>query len=446
MKNIAILDTSLGDNAKGHFAHFFSPKFDWVIRTSGSSNCGHVVYRDGKKYVHHLLPSGDYRVKNLKSFLGSGMYINLDELLEEIKLAEQDFPGVGKTIYVDPDAFTINAEHVKFDKEKNKHIGSTSKGVSPAATSKYARTGERIYNYINDKAEVITALKALGVQFMPLLSLREVFERSKLLFEGNQGVLLDINSGIYPYVTTSDCTVSGIYSSGFHFVKLDRVYGMMKPYLTKSGEGPLPSEYLGAVGEDLRKRGGEYGNTTGRARRVGALDLPMLKYGIRKGGMTHLIISKMDILSGQDNVKVCYDYGREVHSPNDFKDAVPYYTQLPGWKDAKDLKQIGPFIKHIENYTNTRVEYISAGVEATDIIHLPSLTSEKLTELAAKAATTEEMPQTSKGSRLMDPFDAPQEESGFIKYGDKEPKTTTGHLTLAEVIATMKKQASALLK
>ena len=391
MKNIAILDTLLGDNAKGHFAHYFSPNFDWAIRTSGSSNCGHVVYRDGKKYVHHLLPSGDYRVKGLKSFLGSGMYINLEELLEEIKIAEEDFPGVAKSIYVDPDAFTINDEHIAFDKAKNKHIGSTSKGVSPAATSKYARTGARIYNYINDNAEVIQALKDLGVQFAPLLSLRETFERSRLLFEGNQGVLLDINSGIYPFVTTSDCTVSGIYASGFHFVKLDRVYGMMKPYLTKSGEGPLPSEYFGEEAEDLRKRGGEFGNTTGRARRVGALDLPMLKYGIRKGGMTHLIISKMDILSGQERVKVCFDYGKEIHSPNDFTGVKPFYVELPGWKDAKDLTQVRPFIKHIEDYTNTKVEYISTGVENDDVINLNPPT-------------------------LSDVFENP--EAGFIKYGD----------------------------
>jgi adenylosuccinate synthase len=401
MKNIAVLDANLGDCGKGHFAHFFSPKFDWVIRTSGSSNCGHVVYRDGKKYVHHLLPSGDYRVKGLKSFLGSGMYINLEELLEEVKIAEEDFPGVAKSIYVDPDAFTINDEHIAFDKEKNKHIGSTSKGVSPAATSKYARTGARIYNYINDNAEVIQALTDLGVQFTPLLSLRETFERSKLLFEGNQGVLLDINSGIYPFVTTSDCTVSGIYASGFHFVKLDRVYGMMKPYLTKSGEGPLPSEYFGEEAEDLRKRGGEFGNTTGRARRVGALDLPMLKYGIRKGGMTHLIISKMDILSGQERIKICYDYGKEIHSPNDFKNVKPFYVNLPGWQDAKDTKQIQPFIKHIEDYTSTKVEYISAGVENSDILYMLEQPSNKVKEPL--------QPE----SRFSDPFD-----TGFIKYGD----------------------------
>jgi adenylosuccinate synthase len=427
MKNIAILDTLLGDNAKGHFAHYFSPQFDWVIRTSGSSNCGHVVYRDGKKYVHHLLPSGDYRVKNLKSFLGSGMYINLEELLEEIKLAEQDFPGVAKTIYVDPDAFTINEEHIKFDKEKNKHIGSTAKGVSPAATSKYARTGERVYDYINCNAEVIKTLKALGVHFTPLLSLRETFERSKLLFEGNQGVMLDINSGIYPYVTTSDCTVSGIYASGFHFVKLDRVYGMMKPYLTKSGEGPLPSEYFGKEAEDLRMRGGEFGNTTGRARRVGALDLPMLKYGIRKGGMTHLIISKMDILSGQESVKVCYDYGKEVHSPNDFRGAAAYYTHLPGWKDAKSIKQISPFITHIENYTNTPVEYISAGIDNSDILKSPWVEVEK---------------ESTNQEHLLNPFDMP-EEGGFIKYGDESSNIPEN---MAAVISIMKKQAAALIK
>lgn len=413
MKNIAILDTVYGDTGKGRVAHYFSTKFGWHIRFGGSSNCGHVIYRDGKKYNHHLLPSADYRNPHTRSFLASGMYIHLHTLLEEVKSATQDFPGAAKTIYVDPDAFVITDEHIKIDRETNKHLGTTGQGVGVAASAKYARTSSRIYNHINDNAEVIQELKTLGIHFTTLLTLREQFERSNLLFEGHQGVMLDINAGITPYTTSSDCTVAGIAAAGFNFIKLDRVYGLSKAgYLTKSGEGPLPSEIFGEEADRLRTLGGEVGNTTGRNRRIAYLDLPMLKYGIRKGGITHLILTKLDIMNGQDKIKVCYDYGTEIHSPNDFRHAKPYYVELLGWRDARDLKQIVPFIKHIEDFTNTPVEYVSVGVNDADMLDL---------------RVKEETPQIQDRARLTNPFD---NTSSFSLIPDGEILTNSNHLAL----------------
>jgi adenylosuccinate synthase len=371
MRNIAILDCLLGDNGKGHFTHHFSSQFDWVIRHAGSENCGHVIYRDGKKYTHHYLPSADYRCKNVKSYLASGMYINLYNLLSEIELFEQDYPGMAKTVYVDIDAFTINMLHVSLDKTQNTKVGSTGKGVGPAAVSKYSRVGERVSAYINDDAEVIQKLKALGVTFTTVLAMKEEFAKSRLLFEGSQGVMLDINAGLYPYVTAGDCTVSGIAASGFNFVKLDRVYGMLKPYLTKAGSpGPLPSEMSEEDSKKWRELGGEIGATTGKPRRIGYLDLPMLKYGIQKGGITHLIICKMDIPEGERSVRACVSYGKEVYSPSDFNNVKPQYLDLPGWKDSKDSGQTKSFISYVEGFTKTPVEYISTGIKPQDIINL----------------------------------------------------------------------------
>lgn len=370
MTNIAVLDMALGDCGKGRMVHHFSPKFDVVCRIQGANNCGHVVYRNGKKYVHHLLPSADYRHKHIKSFLSSGMMIDLNALYEEIALFEQDFPGVGKSIFVDIDAFIIKPEHIAWDKEHNKHLQTTGKGVGPSVVDKYARTGTRVYNLINDNAEVIQRLKKLGVNFTTLLALREEFEKSNLILEGSQGVLLDINSGIYPYTTTTDCTISGIYASGFHFVKLDKVYGMMKPYLTRSGAGPVFTELNDDEAKSLREKAGEFGATTGRNRRIGHLDLVMTKYGIQRGGINALIISKLDIFDGKETVRVCDDYGKPVYSPSDFTEPKLHYTDLPGWKDSRDINQIKPFISYIEGFTGLKVEFASRGVNPEDIIKL----------------------------------------------------------------------------
>lgn len=374
MKNIAIIGTQLGDEAKGRFVHHFSPNYDWVIRYAGSSNCGHQIYRNGKRYTHHLLPSVDYRKKETKSYLASGMYINPDELFQEIVDVEKDFPGTGQSIYVDMDAFVITPEHIQFDKQNSKTVGSTFKGVSPCAVSKYGRKGVRIYNLINDNAEVIQKLKGLGVKFTTVLEMREDFEKSSLLFEGSQGVMLDINSGLYPNITSSDCTVSGIYASGFNFIKLDKVYGVLKPYLTRAGTpGPFPTEMDEKEADRWREAGGEIGATTGLPRRIGYLDLPMLKYGILRGGITHLIISKMDIPQGERSLKTCISYGKEVFSPNDFNNVKPEYLDLPCWKDAKDINQIRSFIKYVENFTGKSVEYISTGIKPEDVVNIKEM-------------------------------------------------------------------------
>lgn len=371
MTNIAILGSSWGDEGKGHVTHHLSPKFDWVIRFGGGANAGHTIYRDGVKYVHNLMPSFDWRSQNTKAFLGAGMVIDLEQLHKEVLLLLSVDPSLPSRVYVDPDAFIVLPEHKDEDKKNNGHIGSTNRGIGPAYKSKIGREGFRIKNAMEGASQSrywIEQLKSLGVHFKHALELKRQMERQNLLFEGAQGVMLDINHGVYPYISCGDATVAGIFASGFAWVKLDKVYGVAKCYLTKVGEGPFPTEVFGKEAETLRELGKEYGATTGRPRRIGYLDLPALDYACKKGGITHLIITKFDILNGLDTVKLCIAYQKTPVCPEDFFKATPQYIDIEGWKDAKDISQLDEFISKVETFTGCPVEYVSCGVEPGDIL------------------------------------------------------------------------------
>jgi adenylosuccinate synthase len=374
MPNIAILGAMWGDEGKGHITHRLSRGYDWVIRFNGGANAGHTIYRDGVKFVHNLLPSVDFRYSNVKAYLGSGMVIDLEKLRDEVVEATKTYPGVGLRIFVDNDAFIVEAKH-KEDKISNGHIGSTNRGIGPAYKDKISRSGKRVGDLIfgddglvNEYYSIMNELMGLGVTFTTVLQMEKHFQVSKLLFEGAQGVLLDINHGIYPYVSCSDATIGGIIASGFAFAKLDKVYGVAKCYTTKVGEGPFPTEIHGESANDLRKIGNEFGATTGRPRRVGWLDLPALQYAVKKGGITHLILTKFDILNGLSQVPICLSYEYPITRGYDFFDARPQITTMPGWSDAKQPNQLETFIKLIESVVNVPVEYISCGTDESDII------------------------------------------------------------------------------
>jgi adenylosuccinate synthase len=380
MTNIAVLGAVWGDEGKGHITHHFSKNYDWVVRYGGGANAGHTIYRDGVKYVHNLLPSVDFRHPHVRSYLGAGMVIDLRKLLDEVSEADKHFANVGKTIYVDRDAFVVLEKHKAEDKATNAHIGSTNRGIGPCYKDKVGRSGVRIGDLLSMKAnkdncedygELISILYSLvgfQVTFTSVMAMEEEFKKSRILFEGAQGVLLDINHGIYPFVSSSDCCISGIVSSGFGFVKVDKVYGVAKAYTTKVGEGPFPTEYHGEEAEELRKRGHEYGATTGRPRRVGCLDLPALRYACKKGGITNLIMTKFDILDGVKKVKVCKAYKDKLACSSDFFDAKPIYDEIPGWENAKTPGALELFLDLVEHATGLEVDYISCGTSDADIL------------------------------------------------------------------------------
>lgn len=372
MNNIAVFGAQFGDEGKARVIHHLAKDYDVVVRFSAGGNAGHTIYHKGTKIVRHLLPSADFSIPNQKAFLGSGMVINLDNLLKEVKETEALFPGAPKRIIVDPDAFTVSSKHLEEDKQNVKDFGSTSQGITPAYIDKIGRRGTKIKDLIKDNSPIISALTDLGVQFRYSYEMYDELVKSKIIFEGSQSVMLEYAHGDYPYCTSGQCSLGGIYDAGFAFAPPQKVIGVLKPYSTKvdGGVGKFLTEMPAKEAGIIQEIGFEKGATTGRLRRIGYLDLMALKYSIIKGGITSLFITKMDILNGEKSVNVCQGYNEPAFSGSDFNNREPKYQQLPGWKDAKNPLQIKPFVNFIENFTKTPVEYISAGVNPEDVIKL----------------------------------------------------------------------------
>jgi len=367
---VAVLDIFFGDSGKGRVTHDLSPNFDWVIRFSGGNNCGHVIYRDGKKYTHNLLPSADYRSSHLKSFIASGVMVHPKSLYDEVMKNMIDFPEMPKSLYIDKDAFIVEDQHIEEDIGKNGHIGTTKKGIGPATVSKWSRSGKRIKDVLDTDKHLIE-LQSIGVNFIYNLSFKETFEKSRLLFEGAQGSLLDLNAGTYPFVTSSDCTVAGIYSSGFQYLRLDKVLGLTKAYATRVGEGPFPTEMFDKEAHDLREAGNEYGAVTKRPRRVGYLDLAACKYGAIKAGATHLVITKTDILNNMPEVKICTSYETAPVTGSDFFSTKPIYKTLKGWS-THTSKEHKDFLKEVSECVGLPIYMCTHGLEDCDITLFPS--------------------------------------------------------------------------
>jgi adenylosuccinate synthase len=378
--NIAILGSLWGDEGKGHITHAFSTNYNWVIRFNGGANAGHTIYRDNKKFIHNLLPSFDWRRGDmLNCFLASGMVIDLEQLYKEIVTTE-DFASkewhyqlgdIARRVYIDPDAFVVLPQHKEEDARVNGHLGTTKRGIGPAYRDKICRCGKKVKDLINEKDPWAEKLKEIGVNFKYVLELENRFKQEDLLFEGAQGIMLDINHGCYPYVSCSDASISGIYSSGFSFVNIDKVYGITKCYLTKVGEGPFPTEIVEQEeAEQLRSLGNEYGATTGRPRRVGWLDLPALKYACKVGGIDRLIMTKLDILSNIPEITICPLYKKEPVCSSDFFSAKPMYITVPGWTNPKNYNETRNFCDIVEKFVELPIEYISCGTSTSDIIRL----------------------------------------------------------------------------
>lgn len=364
-KNIAVFGSAVGDESKARAIYEFSPDYSFIVRPSGSSNAGHTIYHNGKKIVRHLVPCVNFEHRT-KAFLGSGMVINPEELLKEIKETNDMFPGSPNNIIIDPDAFIISQAHIEEDKEKNKHIGSTNKGVSPAYRDKVNRSGVRLKDLIKDNSEIINAISSTGATFKFASEMMAEFRNSNILFEGAQSIFLDLNFGQYPFCTSGETGLSGIVNSGFATLLPSIIYGVIKAYSTKVGNGAFPTEMNEEESIRIRELGKEYGSTTGRSRKIGYLDLPMTKYSIEKGGITNLIVAKLDILDGMDKIPVCHRYDKPPMTGSDFAIAKPKYLEVNGWKDSKDFAQTKEFIHTIEYWTETKVSYVSCGVNKED--------------------------------------------------------------------------------
>ncbi len=407
MKKLAVVGAQWGDEGKGKVVNYFSRDFEWIVRFSGGANAGHTIYVGDKKYVNHLLPSIN-PVIDSKGFLGAGMVIDVGQLIEELKILERDFPGISSRFYLDPEAFIVlpwhKEEDLLLETMRRVPIGTTGRGIGPAYTDKASREGlklfvlfdevllkerlEAIYHMkrskynrdfavsIEEMLVYLQGLKAelerLSVNFTSAIDMYRVFRSTSVLFEGAQGVLLDLDFGTYPFVTSGACMAHGVSSVGFSTFELDSVYGVLKAYTTRVGAGPFPTEELSEVGGLLRERGKEFGATTGRARRIGWLDLPALRYAKIRSGLTGFVITKGDVLNGLDEVKVCVAYDvdgviKELPSTSyDFFRAKPIYETVSGWPVTDHINFL-KYMTFIERETGVEIDYISYGPKTEEM-------------------------------------------------------------------------------
>ncbi len=408
-----ILGMQFGDEGKGKITDYISKVYDDVVRFNGGGNAGHTVVINDKKYKFHLIPSGALQSKTV--ILGNGMVLDLEELLTEIDVLKVANKNIN--IKISANAHIVSKMHKFLDKQEesirsNLNIGTTSMGIGPTYEDKYARTGIRvidlsdieilrqkigtiykmkkellkdsIYNDENERENLAKDLYSLGekincyIDYTETLINAEYKTGKNILFEGAQGGMLDIDFGIYPFVTSSN-TIAGALSSGsgFSFRKVDKVIGVFKAYQSKVGSGPFPTEIIDD--DSLRKYGSEYGTTTGRPRRVGWLDIPLLKYTSMLNDVDSLAITKVDILGKMDKIKVGLKYlidGKEIdYFPKKLKDFEKIrveYKEIPGWGDMDEEKIIDQgysalpknmkdYLKLIEDEIGKNIEIISLG-------------------------------------------------------------------------------------
>lgn len=423
MNTKIIIGAQWGDEGKGKIVDLLSKDTDIVVRYQGGANAGHTIIVNGKKFVLHLIPSGILH-KDVICVIGNGVVLDPTAFLEEVKFLNENRIDTENRIFILPNTHLVLPFHQQIDqineKKGKKKIGTTGKGIGPAYTDKYSRMGIRAIDLINEKyfEDIIeTNIKIKNVLIKNyyggeeisigeikefLFSIRErllkyvvedplfvnklLREGKRILFEGAQGALLDVDYGTYPFVTSSNPTIGGVFTgSGVPLNAIGEIIGVVKSYCTRVGEGPFPTELKNEIGEKLRINGNEFGATTGRPRRCGWLDLVALKYSLELNGINSLAITKLDVLTGFEKIYVCTGYQIErkdldyfpidIHSLQKVK---PIYKEFKGWnkpvlglRDYQDLPdEAKEYLNFIEKFTGVKIRIISTGFERDDTIFL----------------------------------------------------------------------------
>ncbi|WP_424961942.1 adenylosuccinate synthase [Ekhidna sp.] len=411
-----LLGLQWGDEGKGKAVDFLAPKYDIVARFQGGPNAGHTLEFDGKKHVLHQIPSGIFH-PDILNIIGNGVVIDPIVFAREIKDLEPFGVDATKTLVLSNKAQLILPTHKLLDKalELSKgedKIGSTLRGIGPTYQDKIGRHGLRIGDIIEKdfdqkyqklKKQHLSLLSALEldddfktqeVQFFESLDLMRKFRiisteylineslkaDKKILAEGAQGTLLDIDFGSYPFVTSSNTTTAGACTGlGIAPNQINEVFGIFKAYCTRVGSGPFPTELFNKEGEDLRKMGNEFGATTGRPRRCGWLDIPALNYACMLNGVTQLFMMKADVLSDVSPVKICESYnyngGVTKEFPYAYNDSYsPIFEEVPSWKlegipEYHKLPQnLLSFVGRIEGSVGVPITLISLGPDRKETV------------------------------------------------------------------------------
>lgn len=348
--NTVVLGGSFGDEGKGKIVANLSTAYDFVIRFNGGPNAGHTIRYGSNKVVHHQVPSIDFSSSSAIGIIGSGTVIDINLLIKELDELSSFFGNsIRDRLVIDEEAHVITTDSVDADKN-NGWIGTTGRGIGPTYAAKINRIGKRICDI--DRCDLLDA----GVSILPHMKIRELIEGKSLLFEGAQGVLLDLDYGTYPYVTSSRTGVNNVYD---YTRVIDFTVGVIKPYVTRVGEGPFPTEIFGV--DSFRAMAGEFGATTGRPRRIGVFDVPAVRYAQIRANIDGFILTKFDLMSDflAVNNRVCCQYdinGRSSDIPmssKDFQWAKPVYDDNPlsysylknkfniiGYSHSPDVKDI----------------------------------------------------------------------------------------------------------
>jgi adenylosuccinate synthase len=432
MGNVIILGSQWGDEGKGKIVDLFSDRFDIVARYQGGHNAGHTVFIGEKKFVLKLIPSGILR-PGKQAVIGNGLVIDPAALLTEIESLEAAGVEVGKSLFISNRAHVLFPSHRMMERMSEGRpgrisIGTTSRGIGPCYEDKIARRGIRMADLMNNDIfrpqfdsvmeEKALIAKALGIyEELDLRAIREQYEGfadrirpmvrdtavllnqaiaagKSVLFEGAQGTMLDIDHGTYPFVTSSSATAGGACTgTGVPPTRIHGVIGVSKAYITRVGGGPFPTEALDGAGDEIRNRGKEFGAVTGRPRRCGWFDAPLLRYTAAINGFDSIVVTKLDVLDTFDRIPVCVGYkidGREVcdmpPTVVEIQKVEPVYECMPGWQTSTfgiDTYEALPakakdYLAFLETRTGVEVGAISTGPERNQTIVRPGSKFEKL--------------------------------------------------------------------
>jgi adenylosuccinate synthase len=434
MGNVIILGSQWGDEGKGKIVDLFSARFDIVARYQGGNNAGHTVVAGDKKFVLKLIPSGILHAGK-QAVIGNGLVIDPAALLAEIDALESAGIQVRGNLFISNRAHVLLPVHRMMEKLSEARpgrvsIGTTSRGIGPCYEDKMGRRGIRIADLIDPAIfraqydsvmeEKVAIARALGIyEELDLRRIRDEYETfaarirpmvrdtavllnqairdgKTVLFEGAQGTMLDIDHGTYPFVTSSSASAGGACTgTGVAPTRISGVIGVSKAYITRVGGGPFPTEALDAAGDTIRKRGNEFGAVTGRPRRCGWFDVPLLRYSAAINGFDSLVVTKLDVLDEFDSIPVCTSYrlgGLEVAemppTVAEIEKIEPVYERLPGWRAATfgissyhDLpEKAKDYLTFLESRTGVEVGCISTGPERNQTIVRPGSRFGKLVQ------------------------------------------------------------------
>jgi adenylosuccinate synthase len=418
MMNLAVLGAQWGDEGKGKIVDLLTPRFDIVARYQGGHNAGHTVYVNGTKFVLRLIPSGILH-PDVVCVIGNGVVVDPLALFSELDELTRNGINVKNRLFVSDKAHLILPYHRDLDllseaRRGERKIGTTSRGIGPAYEDKIGRRGIRAGDLADPNAleqnvranvearnrlvqdshmdwqPVLQQLLESGARLLPIvrdvsLMLAEAMRAGQaILFEGAQGTLLDIDHGTYPYVTSSNATIGGVCTGlGVGPRAIGAVLGVVKAYTTRVGEGPLPTELTGDMGNRLRDSGNEYGAVTGRPRRCGWYDAVAVRYGVRINGLDALALTKLDVLDGLERIEICTAYRCGSRTLTEFPSDLsqlaacePIYESVPGWETPtrgarrfSDLPENARrYIARLEQVSGVPAAIVSTGSDREDTI------------------------------------------------------------------------------